>query len=66
MKNLKTKKINYKEITIDGYSGKYLVSCFDTERLKTTYSYYFKKLSEAKKCFWDLVEIQEEKMNYQF
>jgi len=66
MKNLLLKKINYKEITLDGYSGKYHVSCFDTERRKTTYSYIFKTMKEAKDCFEQLVEIQEEKITYQF
>jgi len=66
MKTLKKQTVNYKEITIDGYSGKYLVSCFDTERRKTTFSYHYKTLKEAKQCFNDLVNIQEEIMTYQF
>ena len=67
MKDLKTKTINYKEIVIsDKYRSKYQVSCFDTERLKTTYRNYFKTLAEAEECFNQLVEIQEQKMCYQF
>ena len=67
MKDLKTKTINYKEIVIsDKYRSKYQVSVFDTERQKTTYRNYFKTLAEAEKCFNQLVEIQEQKMNYQF
>jgi len=67
MKSLKTSTVNYKEITIsDRYRSKYQVSVFDTERQKTTYRNYFKTLSEAEGCFDELVEIQEEKMCYQF
>ena len=67
MKSLKTSTVNYKEITIsDRYRSKYQVTCFDTERLKTTYRNYFKTLAEAEECFYELVEIQEEKMRYQF
>jgi len=67
MKDLKTKTVNYKEIAIsDKYRSKYQVSVFDTERQKTTYRNYFKTLSEAEGCFDELVEIQEEKMCYQF
>jgi hypothetical protein len=67
MKDLKTSKINYKEIAIsDRYRSKYQVSVFDTERQKTTYRNYFKTLSEAEDCFDQLVEIQQEKMCYQF
>ena len=67
MKDLKTKKINYKEIVIsEKYRSKYQVSVFDTERQKTTYRNYFKTLAEAEECFNQLVEIQEQKMNYQF
>lgn len=67
MKSLKTSKVNYKEIVIsDKYRSKYQVSCFDTERQKTTYRNYFKTLSEAEECFNELVEIQEQKMCYQF
>lgn len=67
MKDLKTKTVNYKEIVIsDKYRSKYQVSCFDTERQKTTYRNYFKTLTEAEECFNELVEIQEQKMNYQF
>jgi len=67
MKDLKTKTVNYKEIVIsDKYRSKYQVSVFDTERQKTTYRNYFKTLAEAEECFNQLVEIQQEKMNYQF
>ena len=67
MKDLKTKKINYKEIVIsEKYRSKYQVSVFDTERQKTTYRNYFKTLAEAEECFNQLVEIQEQKMCYQF
>ena len=67
MKDLKTKTINYKEIVIsDKYRSKYQVSCFDTERQKTTYRNYFKTLAEAEECFNELVEIQQQKMNHQF
>ena len=67
MKDLKTKTVNYKEIIIsDKYRSKYQVSVFDTERQKTTYRNYFKTLAEAEECFNQLVEIQEQKMNYQF
>ena len=67
MKSLKTSTVNYKEITIsDRYRSKYQVTCFDTERLKTTYRNYFKTLAEAEECFDELVEIQQEKMCYQF
>ena len=67
MNALKTKKINYKEIVIsEKYRSKYQVSVFDTERQKTTYRNYFKTLAEAEECFNQLVEIQEQKMNYQF
>jgi hypothetical protein len=69
MKNtdLKTSTINYKEITIsDRYRSKYQVSVFNTERQKTTYRNYFKTLSEAEECFNQLLEIQQEKMCYQF
>ena len=66
MKTIKKQTVNYKEITIDGYSGKYLVSCFDTERRETKFSYYYKTLKEAKECFNDLVNVQIEKMTYQF
>jgi len=67
MKDLKTKTVNYKEIVIsEKYRSKYQVSCFDTERQKTTYRNYFKTLAEAEKCFEELVEIQEQKMCYQF
>ena len=65
--DLKKSTINYKEIVIsDKYRSKYQVSVFDTERQKTTYRNYFKTLSEAEGCFDELVEIQEEKMCYQF
>ncbi len=67
MKDLKTKTVNYKEIVIsEKYRSKYQVSIFDTERQKTTYRNYFKTLAEAEECFNQLVEIQEQKMNYQF
>ena len=67
MNALKTITVNYKEIVIsDKYRSKYQVSCFDTERQKTTYRNYFKKLAEAEECFNELVEIQEQKMCYQF
>ena len=67
MNDLKTITVNYKEIVIsDKYRSKYQVSCFDTERQKTTYRNYFKTLEEAEECFNELVEIQEQKMNYQF
>ena len=67
MKDLKTKTVNYKEIAIsDKYRSKYQVSVFDTERQKTTYRNYFKTLEEAEECFNQLVEIQEQKMCYQF
>ena len=67
MKVLKTITVNYKEIVIsDKYRSKYQVSVFDTERQKTTYRNYFKTLAEAEECFNQLVEIQEQKMNYQF
>jgi len=67
MKDLKTITVNYKEIVIsDKYRSKYQVSVFDTERQKTTYRNYFKTLAEAEECFNQLVEIQEQKMNYQF
>ena len=67
MNALKTKTVNYKEIVIsDKYRSKYQVSVFDTERQKTTYRNYFKTLAEAEECFNQLVEIQEQKMNYQF
>lgn len=67
MNALKTITVNYKEIVIsDKYRSKYQVSCFDTERQKTTYRNYFKTLVEAEECFNQLVEIQEQKMNYQF
>ena len=65
--DLKKVTINYKEIVIsDKYRGKYQVSVFDTERQKTTYRNYFKTLAEAEECFDELVEIQQEKMCYQF
>ena len=65
--DLKKVTINYKEIVIsDKYRSKYQVSVFDTERQKTTYRNYFKTLAEAEECFDELVEIQEEKMCYQF
>jgi len=64
---MKTTTVNYKEISIsEKHKGKYQVSCFDTERQKTTYRNYFKTLSEAEECFNELVEIQNEKMSYQF
>lgn len=67
MKALRTSTVNYKEIVIsDKYRSKYQVSVFDTERQKTTYRNYFKTLAEAEECFSQLVEIQEQKMNYQF
>jgi len=67
MKNLKSKTVNYKEIVIsEKFIGQYQVSCFDTERQKTTYRNYFKTLPKAEECFNELVEIQEEKMCYQF
>jgi hypothetical protein len=67
MPDLKSSTINYKEIVIsDRYRSKYQVSVFDTERQKTTYRNYFKTLREAEKCFDELVEIQQEKMCYQF
>jgi len=67
MKDLKTITVNYKEITIsERYRSKYQVSVFDTERQKTTYRNYFKTLEEAEECFNELVEIQEQKMCYQF
>ncbi len=67
MKDLKTITVNYKEIVIsDKYRSKYQVTCFDTERQKTTYRNYFKTLAEAEECFNELVEIQEQKMNHQF
>lgn len=67
MKDLKTKTVNYKEIAIsEKYRSKYQVSVFDTERQKTTYRNYFKTLAEAEECFNKLVEIQEQKMCYQF
>lgn len=67
MKDLKTITVNYKEIVIsEKYRSKYQVSVFDTERQKTTYRNYFKTLAEAEECFNQLVEIQEQKMNYQF
>jgi hypothetical protein len=67
MADLKTSTINYKEIAIsDRYRSKYQVSVFDTERQKTTYRNYFKTLKEAEECFNQLVEIQQEKMCYQF
>ena len=67
MNALKTKTVNYKEIVIsDKYRSKYQVSVFDTERQTTTYRNYFKTLAEAEECFNQLVEIQEQKMNYQF
>ena len=67
MKDLKTITVNYKEIVIsDKYRSKYQVTCFDTERQKTTYRNYFKTLAEAEECFNQLVEIQEQKMNHQF
>ena len=67
MNALKTITVNYKEIVIsDKYRSKYQVSVFDTERQKTTYRNYFKTLAEAEECFNQLVEIQEQKMNYQF
>lgn len=67
MKDLKTSTINYKEIAIsDRYRSKYQVSVFDTERRKTTYRNYFKTIQEAEECFDQLVEVQQEKMCYQF
>jgi predicted choloylglycine hydrolase len=67
MNDLKTITVNYKEIVIsDKYRSKYQVSVFDTERQKTTYRNYFKTLPEAEECFNELVEIQEQKMCYQF
>ena len=66
MKNIKTATVNYKEITIDGYTGKYLVSCFDTERRQTTFSYTYKTIKQANECFQKLIEIQQEKLHYQF
>jgi hypothetical protein len=67
MKDLKTSTINYKEIAISNrYRSKYQVSVFDTERRKTTYRNYFKTIQEAEECFDRLVEIQQEKMCYQF
>ena len=65
--DLKKSTINYKEIAISGkYRSKYQVSVFDTERQKTTYRNYFKTTQEAEDCFDQLVEIQQEKMCYQF
>lgn len=67
MADLKKSTINYKEIVIsERYRSKYQVSVFDTERQTTTYRNYFKTLPEAEECFIQLVEIQEQKMNYQF
>ena len=67
MKDLKIAKVNYKEIVIsDKFKGKYQVSCFDTERQSTTYRNYFKTLQQAEECFEELIEIQNEKMCYQF
>jgi hypothetical protein len=67
MKDLKKQTVNYKEIVIsEKFIGQFQVSCFDTERQKTTYRNYFKTFEEAEECFYELVEIQEEKMCYQF
>ena len=58
MKSLKTSKVNYKEIVIsDKYRSKYQVSCFDTERQKTTYRNYFKTLAEAEECFKKVIPL---------
>jgi hypothetical protein len=61
-----SKTINYKRIEITKYSVYWNVSVFDTERLLTTYNYNFPKFSQAKECFEQLIDIQLEKLNYQF
>jgi len=67
MKDLKIAKVNYKEIVIsEKFKGKYQVTVFDTERQSTTYRNSFKTLQDAENCFDELVEIQNEKMSYQF
>lgn len=67
MKNLKKQTVNYKEIVIsEQFIGQFQVSCFDTERQKTTYRNYFKTFEESEECFYELVEIQEQKMYYKF
>ena len=47
------------------YNNQYQVTCFDTERRETTYMQWFKTITQAQKCFDELIQIQAEKMNYQ-
>tara|TARA_R110000868_G_scaffold125258_2_gene330945 strand:- start:1458 stop:1661 length:204 start_codon:yes stop_codon:yes gene_type:complete len=61
----KLTKINYKEIAMCRYNNQYQVTCFDTERRETTYMQWFKTITQAQKCFDELIQIQAEKMNYQ-
>ena len=61
-----SKTINYKEIEITKYNGYWNCTVFDTERLVNSYNYNFKKFKDAKECFYQLIDIQLEKMNFQF
>lgn len=66
MKYLKLELINNKEIVIFKQCGYFKVSCFDIDRQKTTYLNPFETYKGAHECFNELIQIQYDKMQYQF
>ena len=64
------KTINYKRIEITRFKSAafnfWKVSVFDTEMILTTYDQNFNKFKDAVQCFDELIDIQLEKLNYQF
>lgn len=61
-----SKTINCKRIEIVRYKGYWNVSLFNMETVLTTYSHPFSKFKEAVECFYQLIDIQLEKLNFQF
>ena len=61
-----SKTVNYKRIEITKYSGYWNVSVFNNETLLTTFNYNYVKFSEAKQCYEELIDMQLEKLNFQF
>ena len=60
------KEINYKTIEINRISDTYFVNRFDNDRQKNTVFAEFTDYELAEKYYYHLIDIESEKMSYQF